>query len=129
MPEHRLLQFSTVGLGNSLVGLLVIFACKELFNFSDVAANVSGYSIGILLGFLMNKRWTFRYAGDAGAAFARYLLVLFVAYAVNLAIVIYVIDVLTLNSYLAQATGIAPYAATGYLGSRYFAFASTKVQR
>ena len=60
------------------------------------------------------------------SSFLRYLLVLAVAYAVNLVTVLFVQSRFDLNNYLAQAMGIIPYALIGFLGSRYFAFRSQR---
>jgi len=120
--DHRLARFVAVGLANTLFGLAIIFASKALLGLGDVASNFIGYAIGILMGFVVNKRWTFEHRGGAASAFGRYLLVLAVAYAANLATTLCAIDVLHLDPYLAQAAGVLPYALTGYLGGRLFAF-------
>lgn len=129
MLDLRTARYATVGLANTLTGLLLIFICKGVFDLGDLTANAAGYGTGIVLGFLLNRHWTFQHAGDPGGALARYLMVLAVAYLSNLAAVIYLVDVLKLNSYLAQAAAIAPYAIAGYLGSRYFVFISAKVEK
>jgi glycosyltransferase involved in cell wall biosynthesis len=89
-------------------------------------ANAFGYTVGILLGFLLNKRWTFRSEGRMVPSFLRYLFVLAVAYAANLATVILIGEHFNINPYLDQALGIVPYTAIGFLGSRYFAFPVSK---
>ncbi|HSV50774.1 MAG TPA: GtrA family protein [Burkholderiaceae bacterium] len=122
MLDFRLARFLAVGLANTVFGLSAIFACKGLLGLGDVESNLIGYGVGILLGFAVNKRWTFGHTGAAASAFVRYLLVLAVAYAANLATTLFAIDVLRLDSYLAQALGVIPYALTGYIGSRWFAF-------
>lgn len=125
MIDFRLARFALVGLANTAVGLAVIVGCKALLGMTDAPANFTGYAIALLLGFTLNQRWTFGYAGNAQSAFARYLLVLGCAYLANLATVMAAIDWLHLNSYLAQAAGIVPYTVTSYLGSRLFAFPAT----
>lgn len=127
MLDFRLARFAVVGLANTFIGLTVIFACKGLLGMGDVSSNLLGYGVAVMLGFVLNKRWTFEHAGEPASAFARYLLVLALAYAANLAATLYAIDVLQLNSYVAQAAGIVPYALTGYLGGRWFAFAPSKL--
>lgn len=122
MLDAHLARFVVVGLANTSTGLVIIFACKALLGMGDIASNLLGYGVGILLGFLLNKRWTFEDVGGVGPTFARYLAVLALAYIANLATTLYAIDVLHLNSYLAQAAGIVPYTMAGYLGSRCFVF-------
>lgn len=129
MFDFRLGRFAVVGLANTFVGLSVIFGCKALLGMGDVLANLLGYGVAVLLGFALNKRWTFGHTGDAAGAFVRYLAVLVLAYAANLATTLYAIDILHLNSYIAQASGIVPYALTGYLGARWFAFPAIPLTR
>jgi putative flippase GtrA len=129
MPSIRLVRFVLVGLSNTAIGLLVIFACKGYLGLGDIESNLLGYGMGILLGFALNKHWTFGHVGRMGPAFARYLLVLALAYVVNLATTVYAIDILALNSYVAHAIGVIPYGITGYLGSRHFAFSHSKVSK
>ena len=126
MIDFRLARFALVGLANTAFGLSVIFGCKALLGLADAPANFIGYATALLLGFALNRRWTFGHMGDVRAAFARYLLVLGCAYLANLATVIVAIDWLQMNSYLAQAVGIVPYTVTSYVGSRLFAFRATK---
>lgn len=127
MSENRLTRFITVGLANTVTGLLVIFACKSALGMGDIASNLAGYSVGIVMGFLLHKNWTFGYGRNKQAAtFARYLAVLSLAYGANLIATLQAINLLQLNSYLAQVAGVVPYTLIGYLGSRYFVFPQGK---
>ena len=118
----RLLRYLSVGVANTLAGLLVIYTCKWALGTGDVLANLFGYGVGMLVGFQLNKKWTFGHAGDYWASLLRYLGVLACAYLANLATVLYAIEGLGIDGYLAQPLGIVPYTLIGYLGSRYFAF-------
>lgn len=129
MLDFRLGRFAIVGLANTFVGLSGIFACKGFLGMGDVQANLLGYGVALLLGFAVNKRWTFEHSGEPVSAFVRYLLVLAVAYGANLATTLCAIDLLHLDSYVAQAVGVVPYALTGYLGARLFAFAPSRLAR
>ena len=122
-------KFAVVGVGNTIVGLLAIYLCKWLLGFSDALANISGYVSGLAVSFLLNRGWTFQHSGAALPALQRFLVVLALAYLLNLATVLIAIHSLGVNSYLAQAIGIAPYTVFFYLGSRYFAFRSAPAWR
>jgi putative flippase GtrA len=110
-------------MGNTLVGLLGIYAVKWLWQLGDVRANLLGYACGLSMSFILNQQWSFRYHGRTGPALARFLAVIGIAYLFNLVVVVSTRGVLHLNSYLAQAVGIISYTGFGYLGSRCFAFA------
>lgn len=132
-----LMRYLLVGIANTLVGLSTIYFAMYILQLGVVSANAFGYSIGILLSFALNKTWTFSNGDHVVASFLRYILVLAVAYWANLATVLFADSHFDLNPYaavlfantrfdinpyMAQAIGIIPYTAIGYLGSRYFAF-------
>lgn len=123
-----LFRYLAVGMVNTLVGLLTIYSCKWLAGIGDVSANMIGYGVGILVGFQLNRNWTFDHQGSYWPSLLRYVTVLASAYVANLATVMYLINSLNLNSYLAQALGIGPYTLIGFLGSRYFAFPKHEVE-
>jgi putative flippase GtrA len=122
LGRHELARYLLVGMLNTCVGLGTIYAAIFFLNFSDLSANLSGYSVGVLLSFALNKSWTFAASGSAAPQFARFVLVLAVAYMANLATVVSLIKLLSVNHYLANGIGIVPYTVIGFLGSRYFAF-------
>lgn len=119
----RLVKYLAAGAINTLAGLSVIFFAKRALGMDDVAANLLGYSVGVVVSFSVNRNWTFQDDSNPLEALARYLLVVLIAYACNLMTVLLAIDTLRIDSYVAQALGVIPYIAVGYLGSRFFAFA------
>jgi putative flippase GtrA len=117
----RPLRFALVGMVNTLVGLLVIYAAKWTAGLSDLPANLLGYAAGLSVSYTLNARWTFAFHGRQGVAALRFVLVIVAAYLANIATV-YAALGLAVNSYIAQAAGIVPYAVIGYLGTSLFAF-------
>lgn len=118
----QFLRFLCVGVINTFTGLAVIYACKYFLSFEDLAANASGYAVGLCVSFTLNRRWTFAHRGAVAPAALRFLVVAAMAYALNLATVMWCIHGLGMNSYLAQALGIPPYTLTAYGLSRLWAF-------
>lgn len=117
------IRFLIVGVANTMVGLGTIFAAKALLDFGDIAANMAGYSLGLIVSFVLNRQWTFLDSGAIGPAALRFLLTFAVSYTINLATVLGLIA-LGMNSYLAQTLGTIPYTVTFYLLSRYVVFLS-----
>lgn len=117
----QLLIFCAVGAANTVFGLAVIFALKYWAGLHDALANALGYGVGMLLSFVLNKTVTFAHRGDLPRSAARFVLVQSVAYLLNLGTVFWLLGS-GVNSYLAQAAGIVPYTAAGFLGAKYFAF-------
>ncbi len=115
-------KFLSVGVVNTLVGLLVIYSAKWFFNVGDVPANALGYAVGLSVSFTLNSRWTFAHRGPRLPALIKFLLVSLVAYGMNLLTVMVAIHYLGLNDYIAQALGVPPYTLTSFLASKYLVF-------
>lgn len=120
--SFQFVRFLVVGVANTLVGLSVIFAAKYFLEVRDVLANAIGYAVGICVSYTLNSRWTFAYQGNWVSAVAKFLVATVIAYAANLLTVVAAIDLLNLNTYLAQAMGMPVYTVTAYLASRYIVF-------
>ncbi|MCB1738645.1 MAG: GtrA family protein [Gammaproteobacteria bacterium] len=122
--EKSAVRYLAVGVFNTVFGLSLIYGAKWFLHFSDVVANMTGYAIGIVVSFILNSRWTFNHDGAWLPAFARFLLVLFIAYLANLGTVVIALSV-GVNAYLAHLIGVPVYTVIGYLGGRFFAFKPT----
>ena len=120
--NYGFVRFAAVGVVNSLVGLSIIYAAKFFFNISDVPANIVGYGVGLAVSFVLNRTWTFQHRQNAVRALARFLLIFVFAYLSNLLTLLFLVHVLHVNAYLAQALAMVPYTLVGFFGSKYFAF-------
>lgn len=115
-------KFVAVGVLNTAVGLTFIFAAKALLGWGDLAANASGYAVGLVTSFALNRAWTFRDRGRISPALLRFLAAFAVAYLANLVSVFALRDLAHVDSYLAQAAGVVPYTILFFLASRAFVF-------
>jgi putative flippase GtrA len=125
MPKllnHTLIRYLITGVGNTLVGLSIIYFCLYVLGWKSAVANLAGYGVGVVFSFAINKRWTFGDTGSHLIAFLRFAIVLCVAYLANLATVLELERAFHVNKYLAQAAGVPPYTLLGYLGCRFYAF-------
>lgn len=123
----RPVRFVLVGVLNTLSGLLVIYSLKWLFGVHDVPANLIGYAVGLCVSYVLNERWTFAFRGSRLAAVPRFAAVILVAYLANLVTVSAAIYWGSVDSYVAQALGVAPYALISYFGFKKFAFVASGV--
>lgn len=122
--NSQLLRFGSVGLLNTAVGLAVIYAA--LFaGLGDFLSNALGYSVGLLLSFLLHRSWTFAGKGkslsrDALAFFATWL----VAYAVNLGVLSMGRALGWSENPLVHLLAVMAFSATSYLLSDRLVFVS-----
>jgi putative flippase GtrA len=120
--NNTLVKYLITGVGNTLVGLSVIYFCLYALGWRSAPANLAGYGVGMVFSFAVNKRWTFGDTGSHFSAFLRFAVVLCVAYLVNLATVLELEQAFHVNKYIAQAAGVPPYTIVGYFGSKFYAF-------
>ena len=116
------LRFSAVGLINTAIGLLVIYALMYFFGIGPLVANGIGYVIALAVSFTLNRSWTFGHSGAIQHALPRYFLVVAVAYIGNFVLIYYGINHLDWDSYLAQVAGIIVYSSTTFFGCRLLVF-------
>ena len=129
MNDFRtVLRFIVVGLANTLIALTLIFLAKGVFGFGDAAANGLGYAVGLSVGFVLNRNWTFRHSGSIARSLPTFLLVQGAAYTLNLICVLALVEH-GVNGYWAQVLGIPPYTLVSYFGSRWVAFTKTHAKK
>jgi putative flippase GtrA len=119
--DRSIARFPVVGLINTAIGLLVIYLAKY-FGFDDIKSNIIGYSCGIFASFLLNKKWTFSHEGSYFSAALKFSAVTAVAYVSNLLVVIFLLELVKANAFLAQAAAVPVYAFITYAGYRRFVF-------
>jgi putative flippase GtrA len=120
------IRFGAVGAVNTGVGIAAIYGLMFFAGAGPVAANLAGYATGMAVGFALNRSWTFESRRPVADVLPRYLLVLGLAYVLNLAIVVAATSRLGWNPYLAQLAGIALYTSCSFVGCRRFVFASRR---
>ena len=121
-PHRTVWRFAMVGVLNTAAGLTVIYAARAL-GLGEVAANASGYALGLMLSFTLNRRWTFRHRGPWLALAARFSVVTLLAWLANLAVLLALLR-LGVAAVLAQAGAVLSYTVLSYLGYRWWAFAN-----
>lgn len=116
------LRFATVGLVNTAIGLMAIFAVIFFFNANPVLANAIGYAIGLTVSFVLNRYWTFADAQSIAKVLPPYLLIAATSYLLNLSVVLLVTHYFGMGPYLVQFFGIGVYTVSMFLGCRWFVF-------
>jgi putative flippase GtrA len=119
----QILRFGFVGILNTISALAVIWLLMAA-GAGPYPANFVGYALGVTIGFMMNRTWTFRHR-DAikWTQVMRYLLTFCISYLLNLAVVTLLLHA-HVPPYIAQIGGIPVYTVCFFLMSKYFVFTS-----
>ncbi|MEM9148719.1 MAG: GtrA family protein [Pseudomonadota bacterium] len=118
---QRALRFGLVGLMNTGIGLAAILAVQELTPAGPYLANGIGYGVGLVVSFLLNRRWTFAADGPALPQALRFALTFAVCYGLNLATLGGLLA-LGAPAVLAQIGAMAVYTGAFFVASQVFVF-------
>lgn len=129
MPLHdrlsgRAAAFSLIGLANTVAGVGLIVLCGVL-GLGPIAANLVGYTGGLLLSFTLNSRITFRNRSRDPRTVLRFLGAFAVAFASNLAVVSLAAKWLASFPILASLAGTPVYTACFFLLCEKWVFQAT----
>lgn len=118
----QFVKFNIVGLVNTALATAVYIAVVYVTD-SYTAALISDYSVGIALGFVLNKRWTFEQsAGLSVRALARYVVVYAVVFALNYGLLGLAVDGYGYDPYVAQLAIFAVIIAPIFLIQKRYVF-------
>lgn len=126
LATDQRLRFVSVGGVNTVVGYS-LFAVFDLFLFAKVPFGyllslVFSYALGILLAFLLYRRFVFKVSGRVWSDFLKFVSVYLVAIGVNLMILPLLIEIVGLNSLLAQAIVLVVTTLMSFFGHRELSF-------
>ncbi len=122
--EARLLsRYLGSGALNTVAGFAVIFALMAV-GVSPLWANVAGYAVGFVLGFVVSKKLVFRSDGHLVTESLRYLLAFAVCFLLNLAVLAQALG--QVPAVAAQLLAAAAYTGSMYVLTRYWVFRGQK---
>lgn len=106
---------------NTVVGFAVIFAMTAA-DTSPYLANITGYAVGLALGFWTARKFVFRSTGVISWEGWRYLLAFGISWLLNLLILWLSMKTMDLQAMTAQVMAAAGYSVTMFLLGRCFVF-------
>lgn len=115
-------RFLTVGVFNTLLGYCIIFACMYLAKMSPEASNITGYAVGLVTSYLLNRTYTFRSQQKHRSELIRFLIVFAVAYGLNFAMLVILIHKMSVHEGLSQVLAGVVYVATSFILNKYYVF-------
>ncbi len=116
-----LTRYAGSGLLNTAAGFAVIFLLMALGT-SPFIANIGGYAVGFLLGFVVSKKFVFRSEGHFVSESIRYLAAFVACFVLNLLALQVALSSLHLAGMPAQLLAAAVYTGTMYICTRWFVF-------
>lgn len=122
---RQFILFCAVGSLNTVAALIVIILCSEILGLYYILSNIAGYAVGLGIGFILHRRFSFRRPDKTMVprrAFIKFLIVFALAYIIQLAVVAYCIEAHNVPEIPAQITGIITYTVLNFLGNKFYTF-------
>jgi len=117
-------RYCLIGIINTLVGYGIIFSLLFL-NVNYIVSNSIGYAVGISVSYYLNKFHNFKSTGKPVFEFPRFCTVCLTGYALNILILMVLVEFFHINTYYAVVIAGVAYTVTTYLVLRSFVFVHT----
>jgi len=128
MRRHSLPRFLLVGVINTLVGTAIMFALYNKAHFSYWLSSVCSYCLTSVLGFFLNKYFTFGANHWSAGMVATFVLTIMLSYVISYGMAKPAMNLILkdssqqLRENAALFTGMCLFTTLNYLGQRFFVF-------
>lgn len=119
---RQLISYALIGLLTNLVGYALYLMLTYIWG-SPKLTMTALYAVGAVIGFLANRRFTFRHEGRIDIAGFRYILAHLLGYLLNLSLLVVFVDWMGFAHQIVQAVAIIVVALFLFVLSRFFVFA------
>ena len=118
---RQLAKYGFVGLLSNGI-LYVAYLLLTSFGMGHKTALTLLFAVGVTQTFLINKRWTFAHGGSRPVVYARYWAVYGIGYAINLVLLLLLVDVLGYKHQTIQALLVFFIAVLIFLLQKFWVF-------
>jgi len=119
-------RFGIVSVIRAILAILIVFVPYNLWGVNYVLCNITGYSIGLLVGFILHRKWTFRSHGNWNAEVMPYLVIFGAGFLVNIVLLFLFAEGIELNKNVSQVIAICGFTTTNYLGNKFWTFSERR---
>lgn len=116
-------RYISSGALNTIVGFAVIYLLMAL-GVTPIISNIAGYSVGLMLAFMLSRSFVFRSEGHIAAEGVRFLIAFAISYAVNMCVLVVALELLNISKEMSQLLAAITYTGVMYILSRNYIFTS-----
>jgi putative flippase GtrA/SAM-dependent methyltransferase len=121
-PVRQFARYCAVGVSNTALSLIA-FALAVRAGVPYLAASAAAFALGSLNGYTLNRIWTFSGRSPTRLSLARYTLVQGIGLALNAALLVVLVELVNLESLLAQAVVLPLVSILTFSLNRRWVFA------
>lgn len=117
------MRFLVVGVVSTIVNYSIYLLLLRGLEIDYLAASASGFLSGVVVGYFLNKNWTYSVKEPTSLVMvARYLSVYVFSLIAGLALLYMLVDGFAVSPLLANIVAIMLTTCTNFLGTKFFAF-------
>lgn len=120
---NRLSRYGVVGIATNVAGYLVYLLVTWL-GIGPKSAMTGMYALGVVLGYLGQRRFTFSYEGGHAAGFSRFVAAHICGYWLNFTLLYVFVDLMGFAHQIVQAVAIVIVAGFLFIAFSLFVFPS-----
>ncbi len=118
----KIIRFLLVGIINAISGYTLIILLYSLLNFHFYLANFFGYLFGLIISFILNRKFVFKAKGKIKGQFLKFLFSFFLSYFLNIIAFYICSEFLNLYYYLALLIASCFYSVSFFILCNFFTF-------
>lgn len=122
----KIKRFLLVGIVNAISGYTLIILFYTLLNLNFYLSNFIGYLFGLMISFILNKKFVFNAQGKILAPFIKFIFSFFLSYFLNIFVFYICSEFINLNYYLALLIASCFYSISFFITCNYFTFKKSK---
>ena len=115
------MKYVVVGLGSNLV-LFLLYLALTAKGMGHLLAMTLVYALGVVIGFALNRSWTFAHKGQWSPAMVRYVIAYILGYCFNLCMLFLLVNVMGFLHQPSQGGLILLTAVFLFLLQKYWVF-------
>jgi len=118
-----IIKYGMVGIINTLITGIIMFALMNIFSISLRISNVVGYIAGFINSFILNKLWTFKGVKSSTLTqFLRFTGVFAVCFLLQHGLVLVLAEKLLIDKNISAIAGMVFYTGISYVFNKLFTF-------
>lgn len=121
---NQFVKFSLVGVINTSINLIVLYALTEYFHIYYIISAVFAFLAAVTNSFLLNKTWTFKenIAYKASLKYFKFIIISVTALLINLIVLYVLVEYFKIWYIYAQLIGIVSNLIINFLGNKLWTF-------
>ena len=123
----RLVRFVTVGALNALITAVMVWLMMAVIGAGYILANIVAYLIAQTNNFIWSKYWIFindnkKAKNSLIKEILFFASAFIVAYVLQFLFIVFLVEIVGMNEYLAQFLGLFVYGGVNYFANRFITF-------